>query len=404
MAAEFHIPHLTFAQPDSGKFFENSDFWLPFNLDFIDPNRAHFPPTEFIYPKDNTRPGYVSTAREKLRVLEKAMTFNVSKWPYLQLYEVHRQAVLDGLFTEHLSESISVQERKVFMEYLRNSQHDFTMLVTKLFLTFRKFESMKLFTVKKDCKNWRHLQVALMAICGKDDAYYHEKHPGITEEELMEKKKEDVERSTYRFVTDGVYPKKSANEKVTGRKKQGRVIDFMMSPRVRSLLKVIKRKYDFQACRDKKIQLINAVAELRAGVPHKALERHAVEVSRLRASLSGKAQGRLEKLKKSIVCNFTTVEKEVDGVALKGFVRDVDCYNRNFKVVYGNGETEWLPVQEIIPLKKEDHKYRPRRNPPLNTPCQQPGCLKKAIITLKMHCRSTVCLINSKVCKDPREK
>ena len=150
---------------------------------------------------------------------------------------------------------------------------------------------------------------------------------------------------------------------------------------MKTLLKLIKRKYDFQVSRDPKIQLVNAVAELRAGVPHKALERHAVEVSRLRGSLSGNAKGGQQKLKDSIVCNFTTVEKEVDGIKKKGMVKDVDCFNRTFKVEYENGDTEHLYGQEIIPLKKADHIYPQTVNVPLqlNTPCQHPGCQKKAV-------------------------
>ena len=41
--------------------------------------------------------------------------------------------------------------------------------VTDFFLAFREFERRAMFTVKKQRSTWRELQVALMAIFGKDD-------------------------------------------------------------------------------------------------------------------------------------------------------------------------------------------------------------------------------------------
>ena len=228
MAEEIIIPNLTFAQPHSRDFFEISGNWLPFD-ELIKSDRPHFPPQKFIFREFLDGSGFARDEREIRRLLAKPI--HSSSWPYLQLYEVHRRAVLDGLFTEHLSDRISAQERSVFIEYLRNPVHEFTNLVTKLFLTYREFERKKLFTVKKGWKNWRHTQVALMAIYGKDNEYYNEHHPGITEKELIEKNRERVEKRAYQFISaiDGIYPKHSSSKKVSGRLKQKRMVKFLTS-------------------------------------------------------------------------------------------------------------------------------------------------------------------------------
>jgi hypothetical protein len=116
---------------------------------------------------------------------------HLSNWPYLQLFEIHRLAVEDGLFTEHLSESISPDERKVFMKYMRSKTHEFTKFVTHLFLTYRQFEENKLFTVKKASEKWRELQVVMMSWGMRDgeDVRIQEKYPDLNDKQLWQKKK-----------------------------------------------------------------------------------------------------------------------------------------------------------------------------------------------------------------------
>ena len=306
------IPNITFAQPNSKQFFEETNCFLPFNV-LLDHKREHFPPKKFVFAPWDEAPFFFHRGQDKRRMFSKPL--HASKWPYLQLFEVHRLAVEDGLFTENLSESIPPEERKVFMKYMRTPDHEFTNLVTQLFGTYREFEKNALFTAGKSDTEWRQLQVALMAFASSEqtDARIRETFPNITEKEFWGKKKTHVEESVAEIVIRGVYPEHASVEIDEGNAQQGRVVRFLNNPRIQSIVKKLQVRHARSIQRDKGTQFVNTLAQLRAGLQHKPLQRHALEVERLQNLLGGEEKI----LQTAIVCNHTTIVKEVNGVEKK---------------------------------------------------------------------------------------
>jgi hypothetical protein len=133
-------------------------------------------------------------------------------------------------------------------------------------------------------------------------------------------KKERVERGIYDIVISGVYPRRAMKENKQGAMKQGRVLSFLRAKKVKSLISRVKARYDTSLQKDKKAQFANTVAQARSCVKHKPLQRHALELQRLNNHL-GDQVGRGRKSRNpevAIICNVSTIQKEVDGEKKRG--------------------------------------------------------------------------------------